>query len=86
MNNVGLYSGFGWLALGRTFGVGARFGTYEILTAFYKGLFIILLASYLLMSVEAMLLLLLLILVPAFDLMLLQLCEHILVYPCEWII
>ncbi|KAM7474680.1 hypothetical protein LguiB_021923 [Lonicera macranthoides] len=34
--NSGLYSGFGWLALGRTFGVGARFGTYEILTAFYK--------------------------------------------------
>ncbi|KAE8124231.1 hypothetical protein FH972_019136 [Carpinus fangiana] len=32
----GLYSGFGWLALGRIFGVGARFGIYEILTAFYK--------------------------------------------------
>lgn len=58
MNIVGLYSGFGWLALGRTFGVGARFGTYEILTAFYKGMFLIWLASYLLMSVGAMLLLL----------------------------
>lgn len=34
--NSGLYSGFGWLALGRIFGVGARFGTYEMLTAFYK--------------------------------------------------
>ncbi|GLT54098.1 hypothetical protein SLA2020_273260 [Shorea laevis] len=34
--NSGLYSGFGWLALGRIFGVGARFGIYEILTAFYK--------------------------------------------------
>ncbi|XP_059442609.1 probable S-adenosylmethionine carrier 2, chloroplastic [Corylus avellana] len=34
--NSGLYSGFGWLALGRVFGVGARFGIYEILTAFYK--------------------------------------------------
>lgn len=37
MNIAGLYSGFCWLAVGRTFGVGARFGTYEILTAFYKG-------------------------------------------------
>lgn len=34
--NSGLYSGFGWLALGRILGVGSRFGTYEILTAFYK--------------------------------------------------
>ncbi|KAK7260327.1 hypothetical protein RIF29_26288 [Crotalaria pallida] len=34
--NSGLFNGFGWLALGRIFGVGARFGVYEILTAFYK--------------------------------------------------
>lgn len=34
--NSGLYSGFGWLALGRILGVGSRFGTYEILTAFCK--------------------------------------------------
>ncbi|KAL7199906.1 hypothetical protein ACSBR2_022088 [Camellia fascicularis] len=34
--NAGLYSGFGWLMLGRILGAGARFGTYEILTAFYK--------------------------------------------------
>ncbi|XP_027347242.1 uncharacterized protein LOC113858705 isoform X2 [Abrus precatorius] len=34
--NAGLFNGFGWLALGRTFGLGARFGVYEILTAFYK--------------------------------------------------
>ncbi|KAI3448282.1 hypothetical protein Pfo_004947 [Paulownia fortunei] len=32
----GLYNGVGWLTLGRTFGLGARFGVYEILTAFYK--------------------------------------------------
>ncbi|PWA78658.1 substrate carrier protein [Artemisia annua] len=32
----GLYNGFGWLALARIYGVGARFGTYELLTAFYK--------------------------------------------------
>ncbi|KAK7407678.1 hypothetical protein VNO78_09688 [Psophocarpus tetragonolobus] len=32
----GLFNGFGWLAAGRIFGVGARFGVYEILTAFYK--------------------------------------------------
>ncbi|KZV48054.1 hypothetical protein F511_31029 [Dorcoceras hygrometricum] len=32
----GLYSGLGWLTMGRTFGLGVRFGTYEILTAFYK--------------------------------------------------
>lgn len=35
---VGLYNGFGWLALGRVLGVGTRFGIYEILTAFYKGI------------------------------------------------
>ncbi|XP_038893236.1 probable S-adenosylmethionine carrier 2, chloroplastic [Benincasa hispida] len=34
--NSGLYSGFGWLAFGRLFGIGARFGIYEIVTAFYK--------------------------------------------------
>ncbi|KAL1827729.1 mitochondrial aspartate-glutamate transporter AGC1 [Daucus carota subsp. sativus] len=34
--NAGLYNGFGWLALGRMPGLAARFGTYEILTAFYK--------------------------------------------------
>ncbi|XP_047182212.1 mitochondrial arginine transporter BAC2 isoform X2 [Vigna umbellata] len=34
--NAGLYSGFGWLAVGRIFGLGARFGVYEILTAFSK--------------------------------------------------
>ncbi|XWS74682.1 hypothetical protein CRYUN_Cryun01aG0018900 [Craigia yunnanensis] len=32
----GLYSGFEWLAWGRIFGMGARFGIYEVLTAFYK--------------------------------------------------
>ncbi|KAH6813512.1 Mitochondrial substrate carrier family protein [Perilla frutescens var. frutescens] len=32
----GLYNGVGWLTLGRTLGLGVRFGTYEILTAFYK--------------------------------------------------
>ncbi|XP_073154489.1 mitochondrial arginine transporter BAC2 [Henckelia pumila] len=32
----GLYSGLGWLIVGRTFGLGVRFGIYEILTAFYK--------------------------------------------------
>ncbi|RXH70009.1 hypothetical protein DVH24_007265 [Malus domestica] len=37
MHVVGLYNGFLWLAAGRTLGLGARFGTYEILTAFYKG-------------------------------------------------
>lgn len=36
--NAGLYSGLGWLTLGRISGVGARFGVYEILTAFYKGI------------------------------------------------
>ncbi|XP_023522692.1 mitochondrial arginine transporter BAC2 isoform X1 [Cucurbita pepo subsp. pepo] len=34
--NSGLYSGFGWLAFGRLFGLGARFGVYEIVTAYYK--------------------------------------------------
>lgn len=34
---VGLYNGVSWLALGRVLGLGARFGIYEILTAFYKG-------------------------------------------------
>ncbi|XVF20487.1 hypothetical protein REPUB_Repub12eG0004600 [Reevesia pubescens] len=32
----GLYSGFEWLAWGRSFGMAARFGIYEVLTAFYK--------------------------------------------------
>ncbi|XP_009790706.1 mitochondrial arginine transporter BAC2-like [Nicotiana tabacum] len=32
----GLYSGVGWLTLGRSLGLGARFGVYEMLTAFYK--------------------------------------------------
>ncbi|KAK4359750.1 hypothetical protein RND71_021979 [Anisodus tanguticus] len=32
----GLYSGVGWLTLGRSLGFGSRFGVYEILTAFYK--------------------------------------------------
>lgn len=32
----GLYSGLGWLTLGRSFSVGVRFGVYEILSAFYK--------------------------------------------------
>jgi hypothetical protein len=32
----GLYSGLGSLTLGRISGFGARFGVYEILTAFYK--------------------------------------------------
>lgn len=40
INNAGFYSGFGWLTLGRIFGVGTRFGVYEILTAFYKGIVI----------------------------------------------
>lgn len=37
MNIVGLYSGFGWLTSARILGMGARFGIYEVLTAFYKG-------------------------------------------------
>ncbi|KAL0334457.1 UNVERIFIED_CONTAM: hypothetical protein Sangu_1601900 [Sesamum angustifolium] len=32
----GLYNGVGWLTLGRTLGLGVRFGVYELLTAFYK--------------------------------------------------
>lgn len=32
----GLYNGFAWSTLGKISGLGARFGTYEILTAFYK--------------------------------------------------
>lgn len=32
----GLYNGFGWSTMGKISGLGARFGTYEILTAFYK--------------------------------------------------
>ncbi|XP_074317743.1 mitochondrial arginine transporter BAC2 [Silene latifolia] len=32
----GLYRGFTWLTLGRVTSVGARFGVYEILTAYYK--------------------------------------------------
>ncbi|KAJ9168434.1 hypothetical protein P3X46_019959 [Hevea brasiliensis] len=34
--NSGLYGGFGWLTSGRILGMGARFGIYEVLTAFYK--------------------------------------------------
>ncbi|KAG6792596.1 hypothetical protein POTOM_001748 [Populus tomentosa] len=34
--NSGLYSGFGWLTIGKTLGLGARFGAYEILTAYCK--------------------------------------------------
>lgn len=34
---LGLFNGFGWLLVGRIFGLGARFGVYEILSAFYKG-------------------------------------------------
>ncbi|CAI9103968.1 OLC1v1002568C1 [Oldenlandia corymbosa var. corymbosa] len=32
----GLYKGIGWLVLGRISGCGARFGVYELQTAFYK--------------------------------------------------
>ncbi|WOL11791.1 hypothetical protein Cni_G20555 [Canna indica] len=32
----GLYSGLGWSILGNLFGLGARFGAFEILTAYYK--------------------------------------------------
>ncbi|XP_038978084.1 uncharacterized protein LOC113461911 [Phoenix dactylifera] len=32
----GIYSGFGWSTLGKISGIGARFGIYEIVTAFYK--------------------------------------------------
>ncbi|KAJ4963987.1 hypothetical protein NE237_023926 [Protea cynaroides] len=34
--NLGLYYGFGWSTLGRISGLAARFGSYELLTAFYK--------------------------------------------------
>ncbi|KAI3996630.1 hypothetical protein MKX01_009462 [Papaver californicum] len=34
--NLGLYSGFGWSTLGQISGLGARFGVYELLTAYYK--------------------------------------------------
>ncbi|PHT40741.1 hypothetical protein CQW23_19595 [Capsicum baccatum] len=34
----GYYNGVGWLILGRSLGLGARFGVYEILTVFYKGM------------------------------------------------
>ncbi|XP_042510420.1 uncharacterized protein LOC122085881 [Macadamia integrifolia] len=34
--NLGLYYGFGWSTLGRISGLAARFGVYELLTAFYK--------------------------------------------------
>nr|XP_027191857.1 calcium-binding mitochondrial carrier protein SCaMC-2 isoform X2 [Cicer arietinum] len=34
--NAGLFGGFGWMAFGRVFGLGARFGVYEVLTAFCK--------------------------------------------------
>lgn len=33
---LGLYSGLGWSVLGKLPGLGARFGAYELLTAFYK--------------------------------------------------
>lgn len=32
----GLYSGLGWMTLGKAPALGVRFGTYELLTAFYK--------------------------------------------------
>ncbi|EPS62082.1 hypothetical protein M569_12711, partial [Genlisea aurea] len=32
----GLYNGLGWLTVGRTLGLGMRFGVYEIVTAFYR--------------------------------------------------
>ncbi|XP_043713753.1 uncharacterized protein LOC122662236 [Telopea speciosissima] len=34
--DLGLYYGFGWSTLGRISGLAARFGVYELLTAFYK--------------------------------------------------
>ncbi|XP_010532513.1 PREDICTED: mitochondrial arginine transporter BAC2 [Tarenaya hassleriana] len=34
--NSGLYGGLGWLTIGRISGLGARFGVFEIVTAFYK--------------------------------------------------
>uniref|UniRef100_A0A804RKQ5 Mitochondrial carrier protein n=2 Tax=Zea mays TaxID=4577 RepID=A0A804RKQ5_MAIZE len=33
---AGFYNGIGWSILGKLPGLGARFGTYELLTAFYK--------------------------------------------------
>lgn len=33
---LGLYNGIGWSILGKLPGLGARFGTYELLAAFYK--------------------------------------------------
>ncbi|CAD6260222.1 unnamed protein product [Miscanthus lutarioriparius] len=33
---AGFYSGIGWSIMGKLPGLGARFGTYELLTAFYK--------------------------------------------------
>nr|CAD1844356.1 unnamed protein product [Ananas comosus var. bracteatus] len=33
---AGLYSGLGWSIIGKISGLGARFGVYELLTAFYK--------------------------------------------------
>lgn len=35
---VGLYNGFCWSTMGSISGLSARFGIYEILTAFYKGM------------------------------------------------
>lgn len=35
----GMFGGFSWLAFGRVFGLGTRFGVYEILTAVCKGMF-----------------------------------------------
>ncbi|EYU35412.1 hypothetical protein MIMGU_mgv1a0082471mg, partial [Erythranthe guttata] len=32
----GLYNGVAWMTLGRTLGLGVRFGVYEVVTAFYK--------------------------------------------------
>ncbi|KAF6164916.1 hypothetical protein GIB67_017119 [Kingdonia uniflora] len=34
--NLGLYRGIGWSTLGRIPGVGARFGVFELMSAFYK--------------------------------------------------
>ncbi|KAK9168077.1 hypothetical protein Syun_000217 [Stephania yunnanensis] len=34
--NLGVYSGLGWSALGRVPGLAARFGVFELLSAFYK--------------------------------------------------
>ncbi|KAL7082440.1 hypothetical protein ACP275_14G098700 [Erythranthe tilingii] len=32
----GLYNGVAWMTVGRTLGLGVRFGVYEVVTAFYK--------------------------------------------------